>query len=227
MQSFLIVGGTKKERKEKIEKLIEKFQVKMVDQIIIGQNQDQSLGIEKIRSLQHQLQFKPYSSNYKIAVIVGAERLTIPAQNALLKILEEPPQKTMIVLSSQNSESFLETILSRCQIIRLATFSQIEIDEKVISSQLSLLKAILKAGVGERMQIADKLAKDKESALVFCQAQLIIWRKKLLQEKRKEKREEILKIIRQIKKTFNYLQANVNPKLALENLLQNYPFGNT
>jgi len=227
MQSFLIVGGTKKERKEKIEKLIEKFQVKMVDQIIIGQNQDQSLGIEKIRSLQHQLQFKPYSSNYKIAVIVGAERLTIPAQNALLKILEEPPQKTMIVLSSQNSESFLETILSRCQIIRLATFSQIEIDEKVISSQLPLLKAILKAGVGERMQIADKLAKDKESALVFCQAQLIIWRKKLLQEKRKEKREEILKIIRQIKKTFNYLQANVNPKLALENLLQNYPSGNT
>jgi DNA polymerase-3 subunit delta' len=70
--------------------------------------------IDQTRDLMQQIQLKPTEAGYKIAIIAGADRLNPAAANAFLKTLEEPPQKSILILLSTEPSRILETILSRC-----------------------------------------------------------------------------------------------------------------
>jgi DNA polymerase-3 subunit delta' len=70
--------------------------------------------VDQMRELMHEIQLKPAEAGYKVAIIVGADRLNPQAANAFLKTLEEPPQKSIIILLSTAPQRILETILSRC-----------------------------------------------------------------------------------------------------------------
>jgi DNA polymerase-3 subunit delta' len=78
-----------------------------------------SLKIETIRELQHDLTLRPHESPHKIAVLCNFERATTGAANALLKTLEEPPGHVTLILTAQTVDTLLPTIVSRCQIINL------------------------------------------------------------------------------------------------------------
>ncbi len=82
----------------------------------------------QIDELQQDLFLKPYESNKKVFIIKDADTMTDRAQNRLLKTLEEPPAYALILLLSTNFYSFLPTIRSRCQILKLnrVAFSIIE-----------------------------------------------------------------------------------------------------
>ncbi|MDP1743739.1 MAG: hypothetical protein Q8L51_03030 [Candidatus Amesbacteria bacterium] len=77
---------------------------------------EKSIGIDEVRLIQHFLAKKPIQSEKNIVYIKDAHLLTIPAQNALLKILEEPPGNSEIYLVTDQPDQLLPTILSRCQI---------------------------------------------------------------------------------------------------------------
>jgi DNA polymerase-3 subunit delta' len=77
--------------------------------------------IDQTRDLMQQIQLKPTEAGYKIAVISGADRLNVQAANAFLKTLEEPPQKSILILLSTEPSRILETILSRCLRLNFAT----------------------------------------------------------------------------------------------------------
>lgn len=82
----------------------------------------QSISIESVRDLQQFAKLKVPSegkSISRIAIIEQAELLTIEAQNALLKLLEEPPIDTVLILAAANDQSLLPTIRSRVQIITI------------------------------------------------------------------------------------------------------------
>lgn len=88
-----------------------------------------SIGVEDVRGqVIGDIQIKPYSSPYKIYIIDEAEKLTVQAQNALLKTIEEPPSYGIVVFLTTNAEGFLPTILSRCVVLKLRPAS----DEAVI-----------------------------------------------------------------------------------------------
>ncbi len=70
--------------------------------------------IEQIRKLQERLAFRALEAPYKLALIVTAHAMNPPAQNALLKTLEEPPKDTILVLISSATDKLLPTIRSRC-----------------------------------------------------------------------------------------------------------------
>ncbi|MGA2863008.1 MAG: hypothetical protein ABSF95_00810 [Verrucomicrobiota bacterium] len=70
--------------------------------------------IEQIRDLIKDIQLKPTEAEYKVAVVVGADRLNEQAANAFLKTLEEPPPKSILILLTTEPQRLLETILSRC-----------------------------------------------------------------------------------------------------------------
>ncbi|HWI58780.1 MAG TPA: hypothetical protein VNZ22_16260 [Bacillota bacterium] len=70
--------------------------------------------IDQMRDLMQQINLKPNEAEYKVAVIVGADRLNVQAANAFLKTLEEPPAKSILILLTTDSQRLLETILSRC-----------------------------------------------------------------------------------------------------------------
>ncbi|MBI5465393.1 hypothetical protein HY946_02170, partial [Candidatus Gottesmanbacteria bacterium] len=130
--SYLIIGGTKEERRGKALEISNfKFQISNFDTAWISG--ETSIGIDQIRNLEHQLSLKPYNSLSKAAVIHPGEILTIEAQNALLKTLEEAGENSILILTAPQTDALLPTVVSRCQIIRLPqkleiTLSQEEFD---------------------------------------------------------------------------------------------------
>lgn len=86
---------------------------------VLSAEDGKAIGIETVRGLEQFLSLKvPRSGPYNQAVIIeDAEALTLEAQNALLKTLEEPPQASLIVLSASHEQSLLPTVRSRAQVI--------------------------------------------------------------------------------------------------------------
>ena len=70
--------------------------------------------IDQIRELMQMVNLKPTVAEFKVGIIVAADRLTLQAGNAFLKTLEEPPAKSILILLSTEPQRILETILSRC-----------------------------------------------------------------------------------------------------------------
>lgn len=79
----------------------------------------QDLRIDQIRAIQQSLALAPYQAKYRVVLILDFQRATAAASNALLKSLEEPPARAILVLTADAEENLLPTIASRCQIVRL------------------------------------------------------------------------------------------------------------
>ncbi len=77
------------------------------------------LKIEQVRAMQQTLALAPYQSKYRVVLIPDFQRATTGASNALLKSLEEPPSRAILILTADARESLLETIASRCEVVRL------------------------------------------------------------------------------------------------------------
>lgn len=85
------------------------------DIIHVSHEKPGSISVEEIRTqLNNDIDIKPYSSPRKIYIIDEADKLTIQAQNALLKTIEESPAYAVIIMLTSNSDALLPTILSRC-----------------------------------------------------------------------------------------------------------------
>jgi len=87
--------------------------------LVMPEEGHQDILIDQVRALQHTLALAPYSSAYRVALLPDFQHVTIQAQNALLKTLEEPPEKVILLLTVNDVESLLPTIVSRCEVIRL------------------------------------------------------------------------------------------------------------
>lgn len=163
-----------------------------------------SIGIEEVRQIQVFLSRKPLGQKNTI-YIRDAHLLTIPAQNALLKTLEEPPANAQIFLVTAQPDLLLPTVLSRVQIDRLTSSPVGEIDT---ADTKKLAEKINKASAGERVGLVDELALTRETAL-----QLLDKFEQLLHQDLNLKINYDL-----ILQTRSYLKANVNVKLAMDNL---------
>lgn len=97
--------------------------------IIIIDEQDDSIKTEQIKELTNNVLEKPIQGNKKIYIINNSENMTKEAQNSLLKTLEEPPEYTIIILVTSNENFLLNTIKSRCLKIPFIKLSNQEIQE--------------------------------------------------------------------------------------------------
>ena len=96
------------------------FQTDNHPDVIYVTHAKEGIGVDDIREqINGTVQVKPYSSPYKIYIVDEAEKMTVQAQNALLKTLEEPPAYVVILLLTTRADSFLPTILSRCITLKL------------------------------------------------------------------------------------------------------------
>ncbi len=79
-----------------------------------------SIGVDQVREVCEQLAMTSMRRGYRVAVIAPAEKMTSSAQNALLKTLEEPAPRTVLVLVTARPSALLATLRSRCQRIEVA-----------------------------------------------------------------------------------------------------------
>ncbi len=87
-----------------------------------------TLGVDDIREqINDDASIKPYGSPYKIYIIPASDTMTVQAQNALLKTIEEPPKYAIFILLAANTDAFLPTILSRCVMLNVRVVGDDEI----------------------------------------------------------------------------------------------------
>ncbi len=82
-----------------------------------------SIGVSEIRDMSEGVYIEPYIGKRKIYIINEAEKMTQQAQNALLKILEEPPQYVVFLLLSSNRYAMLQTVISRCRTLNMSLYT--------------------------------------------------------------------------------------------------------
>lgn len=99
------------------------------------ENKQAIINAEECSVIREKLELKSYEANYKIMIIWMPERLYHAAAPKLLKILEEPPEKTLFLLVSEQMDLLLSTILSRLQIIKLSPLSPSEIQEALLKKE--------------------------------------------------------------------------------------------
>ena len=174
---------------------------------------DPSIGIDAVRQIQFFLSRKPIQSDHNTVIIHQAHLLTLPAQHALLKTLEEPPGGSLIYLVTSSPYSLLPTILSRVQIVpspqHLAPSTQ------DLSHATNLLKKLQPAGVGDRLKILEDQEFTRESALAFLDNLEYLLHQQISSGLPPTINYEL------ITDTRRYLKANCNLKLCLSHLATN------
>jgi len=90
--------------------------------------------IEDIRNLQREASFRPYEGVIKVFIIDDAHNLNPEAANSLLKILEEPPKDSLIILITHKPQNIFKTILSRCKVIRFSPLSVSALEDVLVKN---------------------------------------------------------------------------------------------
>ncbi|MEG0478666.1 DNA polymerase III subunit [Peptostreptococcus sp.] len=110
--------------------------------LIDAKKGENSIKIDQIRKLNTSMGLKPYS-DYKIYIINNAEKMTVQAQNALLKTLEEPSSYGIIILISKNEQALLQTIRSRCTEVKFSPLNRNDIKKILINEGIEEETAII------------------------------------------------------------------------------------
>src|SRR3990167_6519322 len=218
-QSYLIQGTGDKASKE-IGNLVKKLDIKIsanspdVLKIapITGDMQSRhsanvSISINQVREIKRLIFQKPLIQKFKIVIIYEAQKLTIEAQNALLKILEEPPQSAVIILVAPGNSELLPTILSRVTIIKAMPKVQ---DKGTSKSLISLDNASF---LKEISSIKDPI--------IWLDEQIIsqhIFLTKEIRANQPISSEKISNIIEKCVEAKKMISVNVDPKFVLFNL---------
>ncbi len=99
-----------------------------------------SIKIEQIRNMQSKILEKPIISSKKVYIIDNSELMSEESQNCLLKTLEEPPEYAMIILISSNENRIIQTIKSRCIIVRFEDLTNEEISKYLNTQDIDIIK---------------------------------------------------------------------------------------
>ena len=131
------------------------------DIITVTHEKPTSIGVDDIRAqLNNDVVIKPYSGQHKIYIIPEGEKMTMAAQNALLKTLEEPPSYIVIIILTSNIDAFLPTILSRCIVLPMKPVKDDSIirflmeDYRVVDYKAMLCAAFARGNVGKAIALA-------------------------------------------------------------------------
>ena len=186
--------------------------------VIEQQNDENSIKIEQIRKMQEDIIKKPIVSENKVYIIKNAEKMTIGAQNCLLKTLEEPPKYASIILLIEDESQILNTIKSRCIKIFFSdeTVSELTEEEKEIYLKLEeIFSNIESYNLLDLLNKSELLYKNEKRIFDILDYINIILYKKI------NTNYENIKYIEYVEETKKRLKANANFNMSIDNLLLN------
>jgi len=251
--AILITGGTKLERENKVSEILSEAMPKRRPgvyhpnlHLVKSLSGRKNISIDQIRELKKFMMKKSLGSETKVAVIIEAHKMTVEAQNALLKTLEEPPKGSHTILTSSDFSLLLPTIISRCQIIKLKTKIDSNLNLENHSQYVESFLELLKQGRGGKLDWAEEnkdILKNREQTVEMINSWLSVLRDLLLIKEGLEKeimnketdnyqltinnsvtRQQIISSIdnlNYIKKIINIY--NITPRLAIETFLLYLP----
>jgi hypothetical protein len=162
--SFLIYGGSKEDRMSRLHGLIDEKFLKKSEVSIhsVFSQKENSFGIARIRETIKSLEFTDLRFSRRVCIFEDAHKITPEAQNALLKLLEEPPVNTLLLLETANKDSLLPTVLSRLVQVYVAG-----VTNKSSETVFPEFDELRKLPIGQLFELADKYSKDKDLVREF------------------------------------------------------------
>ena len=140
--------------------------------IIQADSEGGTLKVDQIREARRTLTLKPYQSKYRVSIFLRFQEANDSASNALLKTLEEAPSYAVLILTADNPEQLLPTIVSRCEVLRLRPLSIDEVQKALVSRGIENGRARLIAhisggrfGYALRLTENDSLLEKREERL--------------------------------------------------------------
>jgi len=202
-----------------------------------------ALRIEAIRELERRAALKPAEAAWKVFIVDEAEKMTAATPQALLKTLEEPPARTVIILILSQIRALPATVLSRCQVVRFrprlveggpALFPDVR--GEAHGRSLRLLAEAREQGVEAILRLGDQVGRDRQAAEVFVEA-CWLWHRDLLcglaggaprlavfgeatgKAGGARSLDQVLGALRDCREAWFALQGSVSPRLSVEVLL--------
>jgi len=190
-----------------------------------------AVSLEQVLELREKIFRRPYEGRYKVCLLEEADRLTLPAANALLRITEAPPENTVIILSTVNAGSIIVTLQSRAQDVYFPWPAEEEWPYEQEIYELSggdpdLARKINEWGsenIEERLAVYQKAVEsgdflkvfslfplEKEETLVFLQVLAVLVRRKV------SKGECPPLLLKEVGKTAEAVRRQANHRLAVE-----------
>lgn len=190
------------------------------DMLIVDKGKD-SIKKEDVEDIQEFLKRKASLDNGNIVIVCSADNLIVQSQNKLLKTLEEPSKGSRIILLSENTENFLDTVKSRSVIYRLSSTKVLE-DNKMMALSKEMVAALREDSYFHNTKkIMGKHLKDKGEIVAVLDGMEKIYRDFLFdstQESRLYRKEDIFTNIRYIEEAKKDIRGNVSPATAFKSL---------
>ncbi len=101
-------------------------------QLLGIENKQGQIGVDEAEEIVKKLILKPYEGGYKVMIIWMADKMNASASNKLLKLIEEPPERTLFILIAENEEQIIKTILSRCQVLHFQPLTEYNISDTLV-----------------------------------------------------------------------------------------------
>jgi DNA polymerase III delta prime subunit len=201
-----------------------------------------ALRIEAIRELERRASLKPAEAAWKVFIVDEAEKMTASTPQALLKTLEEPPARTVIILVLSQIRALPATVLSRCQVVRFrpqlvagAPALLPDMSGEAHARSLRLLAEAREQGVEAILRLGDQVGRDRPAAETFVQA-CWLWHRDLLcaaagapglavfgeaaaKAGGPRSLDQVLGALRDCREAWFALQGSVSPRLSVEVLL--------
>jgi DNA polymerase-3 subunit delta' len=147
-------------------------------------NKQGNISVEEANDIVSKMSLKAFNGGYKVLIVWMAEKMNSMCANKLLKLIEEPADKTVIILVTEDEEQLINTIRSRCQIVQLNPLSEETIKNALINSlhtEEGLAQSIAHQSEGSYSRALDLLSQEPED-LQF-EAWIIAWVRTAFQAK--------------------------------------------
>ncbi len=139
-------------------------------------NKQGQIGVDEALQIVKSLALKSYEGGYKVMLIWMAEKLNIAAANKLLKLIEEPPEKTVFILIAEDEEQIINTIRSRCQVLHFPPLAEDAIAEALVKKyhiEQSVATKIAHQSNGNFNKACDLIYQDSED--IQFEKWFVIW----------------------------------------------------
>lgn len=191
---------------------------------IVELTEKKSIGIDEIKKLQKEMIFQPFEEIYQVGIIFHADSLTIEAQNALLKTLEEVGERSLYFLVCANDQNLLDTIVSRS----VKHYVKSDDTAELVEDESMAMPKYLGTSVVEKFQYIDELVtREKEDGVTvkefFSELSSYLHNRFHIMTNANDETKYIREFIKKVDEANFRIKKNVNKQLALENLMLSIP----
>ncbi len=211
MQTVLFIHNDLTIREQAIQEAVDKWGISPFD-CVRPSSDTLSIGIKEIRTFMKRLSLLPQQGTHTAGIISDGERLTMEAQQALLKTLEEPPAHAYIAIGVSNIHAILGTIVSRCE-CRLLTST---VNNSAAPAPSLDLQAFFALSKGQKIAHLSTLGKTKEDLLPWIDTVITTLRNELVNAKNHANTAHKTAFLHALLETRKYQENNVNILLQLE-----------